>query len=243
MNRLVAQGDEVYCPLGLNLDSYSMSALQNDQTVLIVDDHVLVRSGLRRLVQDHPRTKRVLETSTGEQALACVASESVDLVLMDLSLPGMDGVQTSQQLLQDDPSLKIIVLTGSTLNNHIKPLFRSGIRAYLTKGCTSEEMHTAIDDVLAGRQYLSSHAALCMANLEEGDQGTPFSALSKREFEVVLLILEGKRNRQIAQKLFISEKTVSTHRQNAHEKLGVSSTTELIRLAIQHGVWKPLPIS
>jgi len=215
-----------------------MSSLCNSQTVLIVDDHALVRTGLRLLVQDHPSTLRVLETSSGEQALACVAQESIDLVLLDLSLPGIDGVQTSQKLLEDYPQLKIIVLTGSPVNSQIKPLIKSGVRAYLTKGCTSEEMHQAIDDVLSGRQYLSSHAALEMATLEDSEQPSPFSALTKREFEVVQLILEGKRNRQVAEALFISEKTVSTHRKNAKEKLGISTTTELVRLAMQHGVGK-----
>lgn len=220
-----------------------MPARSSGNTVLIVDDHALVRSGLRRLVQDHPATKTVLESGSGEQALTCVAQQPVDLVLLDLSLPGIDGVETSQKLLNDNPSLKIIVLTGSPGNNHIKPLLRIGVCAYLTKGCSSSEMHQAIDDVLDGRQYLSSHAALKLATLDEDPIRSPFVELTKREFEIVLLILEGKRNRQIAASLFISEKTVSTHRQNANEKLGISTTTELVRMAIQHGVWKPLPIT
>jgi len=220
-----------------------MPVLPKKQTILIVDDHELVRSGLRRLVQDHPRARRVLETSSGEQALACVATEEVDLVLLDLSLPGMDGVQTSHKLLRAFPQIKIIVLTGSAMNKHIKPLFKSGVLAYLTKGCSADEMHQAIDDVLAGRRYLSSHAALCMAKLEEAGESSPFCDLSKRELEVVLLILEGKRNRQIAECLHISEKTVSSHRQNANDKLGIVTTTELVRLAIQHDIWKPLPVS
>ena len=207
------------------------------QTVLIVDDHSLVRRGLSRLVEDHPATGVVIESGSGEHALDCVIRQRVDLVLLDLSLPGMDGSDTAQAMLQHQPGIKIIILTGTDAGHQIKPLFRYGISAFLTKGCSSEEMHRAIDHVLEGEQFVSSDAARHLAVAEKSaDTTSPFAKLSRREPEVVQLLLDGTTNRQIAKTLYISEKTVSTHRQKSLEKLGINSTAELVKLAIEFGV-------
>ena len=221
-----------------------MRETRQNQTVLIVDDHTLVRSGLKRLVEDHPDTGVILESGTGEHALDCTARQRVDMVILDLSLPGMDGMQTSQQLLELNPALKIIILTGIDAQEQIKPLFRDGISAFLTKGCTAAEMHRAIDCAIDGETFVSADAARDLAlAADEINDTSPFAKLSRREHEVALLLLEGKRNRQISESLFISEKTVSTHRQNVLQKVGVNNTVELAGLAIRCGYWQNPPMS
>ncbi|MBX2825155.1 MAG: response regulator transcription factor [Gammaproteobacteria bacterium] len=210
-------------------------------TTLIVDDHALVRVGLRRLVDDHPRTGDIVEAASAEEALALVKQHSFALILMDISLPGLSGVECSLRILSIDPAARIIILTGLPEATHANRLLRAGVAGYLTKGCSAEEMHKAMSTVLANQRYVAAEVAseLVLDGVQDS-RDNPFDRLTRRESEVIMQVLDGKRNRQISEVLFISEKTVSTHRRAAFDKLGVDSTAELARLAIAQGLWSDI---
>jgi len=208
-------------------------------SVLVVDDHELVRSGMRRLLEDHPMIGSISEANSGEIAVEMTRDTSYDLVLMDITLPGMSGLQASEAILSHEPSYRIIIVTGRLEGGPIRQLLNAGVRGYITKGSSAEEMDKAIRCVMNGEQYLSPDVAQQMAidSLNNDSKVNPFLRLTTREREIVDLILHGRRNRQISDSLSISEKTVSTHRTRAFEKLEITTTAELVRLAIRHDEW------
>ncbi len=225
--------------LGRNLFATGNMAIRAKLDVLVVDDHELVRSGVRRLLEENSEVGSITEASSGEAALAIAQHQPFDIILMDITLPGIDGLETSQRLLSCSPDARIIIVTGEPKGGHIRKLLNSGVRGYITKGCSVDEMEMAIQQVSKGEQYLSADVARQIAREMIGNENdSPFERLTAREHEIVLRLLEGQRNRQVAEMLYISEKTVSTHRKRAYEKLDISSSAELVRLAIRFGLWK-----
>lgn len=210
--------------------------------VLVVDDHDIVRLGVRRLLEDTGRYEAVLEAGSGEEAVQMVAHDHFHAVLMDLTMPGMGGLEAMRKILRQDESCRIIVLSAHSEGALPRKVMSLGAAGYLTKGCSVDEMVTAIRKAVNGGTYISSEVAQRLA-LEaiSGDEGTPFERLSAREFDVVKHTVEGYKNNQIAALLHLSDKTVSTYRSRAMTKLDVSSTAELTRLAIQHGVVEDRP--
>ncbi len=206
--------------------------------VLIVDDHELVRAGMRRLLEENPQLGAIFEANSGEEALELAREQRFDLVLMDITLPGISGMEASDRLLHIDPSTRIIMVTGKLEGGHIRKLLNSGVRGYITKGSSSDEMDRAMRQVMAGEQYLSPDVAQQVAmDMINGDDENPFDRLTSRETEIIHLLLRGHRNRQISTSLHISEKTVSTHRTRAFDKLHVKTTAELVRLAMRFNLW------
>jgi len=215
------------------------SGVKAPLSVLVVDDHVLVRTGMRRLLEDNAAIGRVEEASSAEEALQLAERSEHDLVLMDITLPGMNGLEAAERLLKRQPAARIIMVTGRLERGPIRALLNAGVRGYITKGSTNEEMATAIRCVMNGERYLSPDVArqMAMDTLDGGDGRSPFERLTAREQEVVHMLLRGQRNRQISATLHISEKTVSTHRVRAFEKLEIGTTAELVRLAMRFGLW------
>ncbi len=206
--------------------------------VLIVDDHELVRAGMRRLLEENPQLGTIFEANSGEEALELAREQRFDLVLMDITLPGISGMEASDRLLHIDPDTRIIMVTGKLEGGHIRKLLNSGVRGYITKGSSSDEMDRAMRRVMAGEQYLSPDVAQQVAmDMINGDDENPFDRLTSRESEIIHLLLRGHRNRQISTSLHISEKTVSTHRTRAFDKLHVKTTAELVRLAMRFNLW------
>ena len=206
--------------------------------VLIVDDHELVRAGMRRLLEENPQLGTIFEANSGEEALELAREQRFDLVLMDITLPGLSGMEASDRLLHIDPDTRIIMVTGKLEGGHIRKLLNSGVRGYITKGSSSDEMDRAMRRVMAGEQYLSPDVAQQVAmDMINGDDENPFDRLTSRESEIIHLLLRGHRNRQISTSLHISEKTVSTHRTRAFDKLHVKTTAELVRLAMRFNLW------
>jgi len=206
--------------------------------VLVVDDHELVRAGMRRLLEENPQIAEIFEASSGEEALQMAETQTFDLVLMDIKLPGISGLEASEKLLAMAPKSRIIMVTGRLEGGHIRKLLNSGVRGYITKGSSADEMDKAMRRVMAGEQYLSPDVAQQVAmDMINGDENNPFDKLTVRESEIITLLLRGHRNRQISTNLHISEKTVSTHRTRAFEKLNVKTTAELVRLAIRFDLW------
>lgn len=206
--------------------------------VLIVDDHELVRAGMRRLLEENPHIASISEASSGEEALQLANNQAFELVLMDINLPGISGLEASDKLLLLAPDCRIIMVTGQLDGGHIRKLLNAGVRGYITKGSSAEEMDKAVQRVMSGEQYLSPDVAQQMAiDSINGSDGNPFDKLTTRESEIINLLMAGHRNRQISTNLHISEKTVSTHRTRAFEKLGVKNTAELVRLAMRFDLW------
>lgn len=211
---------------------------QQHLKILVVDDHELVRAGMRRLLEENPQIQAISEASSGEEALQMASSDRFDLVLMDINLPGISGLEASDKLLLLAPESRIIMVTGRLEGGHIRKLLNAGVRGYITKGSSADEMSKAMQRVMAGEQYLSPDVAQQVAmDMINGDDGNPFDRLTTREGEIISLLLKGQRNRQISNNLHISEKTVSTHRTRAFEKLNVKTTAELVRLAIRFDLW------
>ena len=205
---------------------------------LVVDDHALVRSGMRRLLEENPRIGEITEAGSGEEALTLARETPFEMILMDIALPGMSGLEAAGRLLAVLPDALVIMVTGKIESGPIRRLLASGVRGYVTKGSEATEMDQAIRRVLAGERYLSPDVARQLAlDTIDGAEENPFDRLTSREHEVIGLLLRGRRNRQIAASLFISEKTVSTHRTRAFEKLGIGTTADLVRLAMRHGLW------
>lgn len=206
--------------------------------LLIVDDHALVRAGMRRLLEDNPAIDAIVEASSGEEALELARGRRFGLILMDIALPGMSGLEAADKLLGVLPEARVVMVTGRVEAGPIRRLLSGGVRGCVTKGSEAREVEAAVACVLAGERYLSPDVARQLAmDTIDGGQSSPFERLTAREHEVVTLLLRGRRNRQIAESLFISEKTVSTHRTRAFEKLGVATTADLVRLAMRHGLW------
>ncbi len=217
--------------------------MQNEPSIdltidlLIVDDHQLVLSGMRSLLSTHAIISSITEAGTGEEAVELASKHAYGAVLMDLALPGMNGAEASRQILAHNPSTPIIVLAGKLENDDVRELLTAGVRGYITKGCDADEVVEAIQTVVNGEQHMSADVAKHFAfDLLNGRPDNPFDQLTPREREIVDELIDGKRNRRIAEQFFISEKTVSTHRTRAFQKLEVSTTAELVRLALRHGI-------
>lgn len=206
-------------------------------TVLLVDDHDLVRVGIRRLLSDIQGIKVVGEAKTGEEAVRIVRDLQPNVVLMDVKMPGIGGLEATRKLLRADPNVKVIALTVYGDEPFPSRLLQAGAAGYLTKGASLEEMVQAIRAVHAGQRYISPEVAqqLALKHLSD-NEASPFESLSERELQVMIMITNGMKVQVISDKLYLSPKTVNSYRYRLFEKLGVNSDVELTHLAIRHGL-------
>jgi len=205
--------------------------------VLIVDDHSLVRTGIKHMLNDVADMKVVGEAETGEEAIKVARETSPNVVLMDVKMPGIGGLEATRKLLRIDPDVKILVIT--VCDNDIFPsrLLQAGASGYLTKGASMEEMIRAIHAVQSGQRYISPEIASQLAIKHLTDSGeTPFESLSERELQVALMIINGVKVQEIAEKLFVSAKTVNSYRYRIFEKLSIENDVELTLMAIRYGL-------
>ncbi|MCK5663009.1 MAG: UvrY/SirA/GacA family response regulator transcription factor [Thiotrichaceae bacterium] len=203
--------------------------------VLLVDDHELVRTGIRRLIEDIKGLEVTGEVETGEAAVEFAKNERVDVVLMDLNMPGIGGLEATRRLIAKDKHLRIIVVTVHDSEPFPQQLFKAGAMGYLTKGCNIEEIVHAIKEVFYGRRYISVDIAQKMAMNIQPEDENPFDRLSQREMQVMMMSMQGMKGQQISEQLNLSPKTISTYRYRLFEKLCVSNDVELTRLAMQYG--------
>ncbi len=206
--------------------------------VMVVDDHELVRTGITRILNDAPGIRVVDEAASGEEALTLVRKKSPDVLLMDVSMPGIGGLEATRKLLQSNPELKVIVVSVHSEEPFPSRMLQAGASGYLTKGCAVDEIVAAIKAVSAGDRYIGADVAqkLALNMTLGGEAATPFDALSPREMQVMLMLTQGQRLQVISDKLCLSPKTVSTYRHRLYEKLGVASDVDLARLAMNYGI-------
>lgn len=200
--------------------------------LMIVDDHALVRLGLKTSLEMEPDFRVVAETSTGEQALASYAAARPDVILIDLRLPGLSAIETTARLREIDPQAKVIVISTFNGGEDIFRALQAGAKTYLPKSIQREEMIAAIRAVARGEGCLPPSVASKLAERLQRP------SLTVREAEVLKLVVAGETNKEIASKLSLAEVTVKLHVSNILEKLGARDRTEAARLAIESGlVW------
>lgn len=204
--------------------------------ILLVDDHELVRTGIAALLNAADDMVVVGVAQSGEEAVNAAVNLSADVVLMDVNMPGIGGVEACRRILRRDPAVKIIAISVQNDGPIPQQLLKLGVMGFVSKGSSVEEMVFAIRKVMMGKRYLCTEVANNMALLGlPGNMESPFAKLSQREAEVVTLILQGKTIPQIAEMLVISDKTVNTYRYRLYEKLQVKNDVELTRLAVKYG--------
>ncbi|MCA0403612.1 MAG: UvrY/SirA/GacA family response regulator transcription factor [Proteobacteria bacterium] len=205
--------------------------------VLIVDDHALVRMGIRRLLDDLADMEVVADAESGEQALTLVKTHKPDVVLLDMKMPGIDGWEVTRRLKKSHPQIKVIAVTALYAEPLPTRVLQLGAMGYLTKESGAEEMAAAIRKVARGEKYLSAEIAQKMAiNSVESVQESPFDLLSEREMQVMLMITTGMNVQDIADRLFLSSKTINGYRYRMFEKLGIKNDVELTFLAMKYRV-------
>ncbi len=205
-------------------------------TVLIADDHELVRTGLRRLLEELD-CEIVAEAASGEEAVAAAREHEPEIALIDIHMPGIGGLEATQKLQRIHPGCRVMILTAHPEGPLPRALLEIGVAGFLTKGCSVEEMHEALRKVRAGERYVSREVAQSIAlDAVRGAQTSPFERLTARELQVALMLLAGEANRDIADTLRVSPKTVTTYRQRIFRKVGVRTIQDLLRQAIRFGL-------
>ena len=206
--------------------------------LLLVDDHELVREGLRRILAEAPGMEVVGEASSGEEAIDLARSLKPDVVIMDVSMPGIGGLETTRRLSHIDPDIKVIVVTVHVDEPYPTRLLEAGAAGYLTKSCAVDEIIDAIKAVSRGGRYIGTEIArqLALNMLPGGGNQSPFEKLSQREMQVMLMVTKGHSIREISDRLCLSPKTVSTYRYRLYDKLGVNNDVELTHLAMRYGI-------
>ncbi|MFD2166700.1 UvrY/SirA/GacA family response regulator transcription factor [Thalassotalea euphylliae] len=207
--------------------------------VLLVDDHELVRTGIRRILDDVKGIKVVGEAQTGEDAVSLCRKEEPDVVLMDMNMPGIGGLEATKKIIRYAPDVKVIVLTVHSEDPFPTKVMQIGAAGYLTKAAGPDEMVNAIRAVNSGQRYITPDIAQQMAlNQFKSAEENPFNALSERELQIMWMITRGEKVPNISEQLMLSTKTINSYRYRMFEKLKVSNDVELTHLAIRHGMLK-----
>jgi DNA-binding NarL/FixJ family response regulator len=211
--------------------------------ILLADDHRILRDGLRSLLAQQPDITVVGEASDGETAVALTRSLRPDLVIMDVVMPGLDGVAATRRIRAECPETRVIALSMHSDRRFVSEMVRAGALGYLVKDSAFEELHQAVKTVMANRPFLSSVITgtlvedfVRQTSTQERAPVSPLQLLTAREQEVLRLLTDGKRVKEIAHVLNISAKTVESHRQNIMDKLEIHSTIELTRYALREGL-------
>jgi len=205
--------------------------------VLIVDDHDIVREGIHRLLNDINSISVIAEADCGESAVNIMREQDPDVILMDANMPGIGGLEATRRMLRYNPEVKIIILSAYTEDPLPSKFLEAGVRGYLTKGATTEQMKTAIQQVSCGQIHIAAEIAQQLAMKSINKQAeNPFEQLSEREMQVMLMITQGIKVMEISDTLCLSPKTVNSYRYRLFEKLDVEGDVELTHKAIRYGL-------
>lgn len=215
-----------------------MSGTASNIGVMVVDDHDLVRYGFVSILSDQEGIAVVAEANSGEAAIEQCRNnhEKIDVILMDVNMPGIGGLEATRRISQQWPEIGIIILTVHADGPLPKRLLQGGAKGYLTKGNEVSEMVEAIRDVHSGGRYIAKDIAQQLTLSMLPGKDNIIDSLSKREMQILLMIVQAHKNNEIAETLNISPKTVSTYRKRLHEKLGVNTDIQMLHLAMKHGI-------
>lgn len=206
--------------------------------VLLADDHAVVRDGLRALLEAQEDIKVVGDAANGREVVRQVQQLHPDVVVMDIAMPEMNGVEATQQIHDVCPSAQVLILSMHSTTEHIFRALQAGARGYLLKDSAGSEVVDAVRVVHAGRRYLSHKIAATVVDdyIAEHHRTSPLEGLSRRERQILQLVAEGKSSAEVAAILFLSPKTVDTYRSRMMTKLGINDLPSLVKFAIQYGV-------
>jgi two-component system invasion response regulator UvrY len=208
--------------------------------IIVIDDHELVRMGLSRILDDVEGFSVVGTGDSGEKALQLVRELTPDVVMMDVKMPGMGGVEATKRIKLANSHIQLVAVTSCDDDLYPSKLMRAGASAYLTKRATPDEMIEAVNKVMAGQTYMSSEIAQQLAlksSLGTGGSDSPFTALSDRELQVAMMTIRGQKPNEIAGILNVSAKTVNSFRYRIFEKFNLNSDVELVLFAVKHKVF------
>ena len=211
-------------------------------TAIIADDHEIVRHGLRGILEHDGQCRVVAEAADGLQAAQLVEKHKPSILILDLNMPRVHGLEVLRQVKTSSPHTRVIVLSMHNDEPYVIEALRAGAMAYLLKGSESQDISRALTEVLAGRRFLSatlSEWAITALMTKPADDADPLHSLTQRERMVLQLAAEGLSNAEVAEKLFISPRTAETHRTNLLRKLGLQNQTDLVRFAIRKGLIAP----
>jgi len=209
--------------------------------VFLADDHLILREGIRALLEKVPDIEMIGEADDGNEAIAKVEQLLPDVVLMDITMPGLNGLEATQQIKREHPSIKVLILTVHETDQYLSEMLEAGASGYVVKTTTSSELISAIRAVHQGDVHLYPSIARMLVEdylqkVRTGEEKASYDGLTPREREILLYIAEGKQNKKIAELLGISVRTVQAHRTNLMDKLGAHDGTELVKYAIRKGI-------
>lgn len=208
-------------------------------TIILADDHAILRTGLKLMLSCEPAIEVIGEVSSGEELLELLKQMKADVLILDLSLPGMNGIDVIYEIKNKGYAINILVLTMHTEEQYIKAVMNAGALGYVSKSAFDTELLTAVKTVAAGKIYLNSNHALVIVNtlLNTGTKAAEaYSSLSSREREVMRLLVHGYSLAEIAKLLCLSIKTIDTHKTRIMTKLGIAKKNELVQYALDHGM-------
>ncbi len=208
--------------------------------ILLADDHRLFREGLRAILEQLPEFEIVGEANDGHEALAMAGKFTPDIILLDISMPNLNGIEVARRIAEVSPVTKVIILSMHLDQHYVTESLKAGARGYILKDSAVDELTTAIKNVIGGEIFLGNRVTGVVVSdyvgLAKGKPASAFSILSGREIEVLQLIAEGRSTKEIAADLNVSVKTIETHRKQIMDKLDIHSIAELTRYAIREGI-------
>jgi two-component system invasion response regulator UvrY len=204
--------------------------------VMLVDDHAVVRMGFKMLLEADADIKIVAEAESGEQAITRFVEHQPNVVVMDITMPGIGGMEAIERILAKDNGAKILVLSAHEDSVHPKRVLNAGAMGYLTKRSAAEELIKAIRTIASGKKYIEASVAQQMAIQQLSGDQNPVDVLSPREFEVFMALAKGHTTKEIAETLFLSERTVGTHLYNIKQKLNAKNSAEIALIAMRSGL-------
>jgi len=213
----------------------------NKIRVFLADDHLILREGIRSLLEKVPDIEMVGEAGEGGEAVAKVEQLVPDVVLMDITMPGLNGLEATRQIKQKNPQVKVLILTMHETDQYLSQMLRAGASGYVVKTTATSELISAVRAVHQGNVYLYPSITRMLVDdylqrVKRGEEKTSYEGLTSREREILMYIAEDKKNKEIADLLGISVRTVQAHRTNLMDKLGAHDRTELVKYAISRGM-------